>query len=40
MSLLEAYNPVFAAEMSRIISAQLSEDETNQALKALEAAHL
>jgi hypothetical protein len=40
LSILEQYNPVFSTEMSRIICSQLSEEETNLALQALEAAHL
>ena len=40
LSLLETYNPVFSAEMAKIVSSTLSEADTEAALRALENAHL
>ena len=40
LSLLETYNPVFSAEMAKIIKSSLSEEDTEAALRALENAHI
>ena len=40
LSLLETYNPVFSAELAKIVSSTLSEADTEAALRALESAHL
>ncbi len=40
LSLLETYNPVFCAEMAKIVSSTLSEADTEAALRALENAHI
>ena len=40
LSLMETYNPVFSAEMAKIVSSSLSEADAEAALRALEAAHI
>jgi hypothetical protein len=40
LKILEDYNPIFSAEMSRLLSSQLSEAEANEAISQLRKAHL